>query len=87
MQDDFRGLKEDARALEAQLDESRGREAKALSEAHQAREEANAQRRTVPPPPSPPPLGPAHGGVQGCLTVCFGYMLTLFNSELHACLA
>ena len=55
MQDDFRGLKEDARALEAQLDQSRGREAKAQSEAHQAREEANAQRQTVPPPPPFPP--------------------------------
>ena len=49
VQEDLRELKEDARALEAHLDDSRGREARALSEAQQAREEADAQRQAVRP--------------------------------------
>lgn len=73
MQDDFRGLKEDARALETQLDQSRGREAQALSEARQAREEADAQRQTVRPSPLPPQ----------CNNPCM--MMCKHAGDLHCC--
>lgn len=48
-QDDFRGLKEDARALEGQLQTMKAREEAAVSAVTQAREDADAQRQAVRP--------------------------------------
>lgn len=47
LQDDFRGLKEDARALEGQLQTMKAREEAAVSAVTQAREDADAQRQAV----------------------------------------